>query len=56
MTNQYDKTVFELSDLVYEFSDMTPEEADEKRALIEKQTAERAAAKAAAMQGKGGMA
>ena len=56
MTNQYDKTVFELSDLVYEFSDMTPEEADEKRALIEKQTAERAAAKAAAMQGKGGTA
>ena len=56
MTNQYDKTVFELSDLVYEFSDMTPEEADEKRALIEKQNAEKAAAKAAAMQGKGGAA
>jgi NADH-quinone oxidoreductase subunit I len=55
MTNQYDKTVFELSDLVYEFADMSPEEADEKRALLEKQTAERAAAKAAT-QNKGGAA
>jgi NADH-quinone oxidoreductase subunit I len=54
MTNQYDKTVFELSDLVYQFSDMTPEDAAEKRSLLEKQQAERAAAKAAAMQNKGG--
>lgn len=55
MTNQYDKTVFELSDLVYQFSDMSPAEADEKRALLEKQQAEKAAAKAAAMN-KGGQA
>ncbi len=34
MTNQYDKTVFELSDLTYKFSNMTPEEAAEKRALL----------------------
>jgi NADH-quinone oxidoreductase subunit I len=56
MTNQYDKTVFELSDLVYEFSDMSPEDAAEKRALLEKQQAERAAAKLAAMQSKEGQA
>ena len=54
MTNQYDKTVFELSQLTYEFSDMTPEEAAEKRAALEKQQAERQAAKLAAMQNKGG--
>ncbi|MES2276843.1 MAG: 4Fe-4S dicluster domain-containing protein [Bacteroidota bacterium] len=54
MTNQYDKTVFELSDLVYEFSDMSPEDAAEKRALLEKQQAERAAAKLAAMKSKEG--
>ena len=45
MTNQYDRTVFELKDLTYEFSDMTAEEAAEKRALLEKQLAERQAAK-----------
>jgi NADH-quinone oxidoreductase subunit I len=56
MTNQYDKTVFELSDLVYQFSDMTPEDAAEKRALLEKQQAERAAAKLAASQNMGGQA
>lgn len=50
MTNQYDKTVFELSNLTYEFSDMLPEEAAEKRALLEKQQAEKQAAKLAAMQ------
>src|SRR5476651_1145033 len=54
MTNQYDKTVFELKDLNYEFSDMSPEMAAEKRDLLEKQQAEKAAAKAAAMQGKEG--
>src|SRR3954468_20760281 len=52
MTNQYDKTVFQLSDLVYEFSDMTPEDAAEKRALFDKQQAEKQAAKQAAMQKK----
>lgn len=50
MTNQYDRTVFELSNLTYEFSDMSPEEAAEKRALLEKQQAEKQAAKLAAMQ------
>src|ERR1700710_345275 len=54
MTNQYDKSVFELSQLTYEFSDMTPEDAAEKRALLETQIAERAAAKQAAMQQKEG--
>jgi NADH-quinone oxidoreductase subunit I len=54
MTNQYDKSVFELKDLTYEFSDMTAEEAAEKRELIEKQNAERQAAKLAAMQKKEG--
>ncbi|MDB5135877.1 MAG: 4Fe-4S dicluster protein [Mucilaginibacter sp.] len=54
MTNQYDKSVFELKDLTYEFSDMTPEEAAEKRILIEKQNAERQAAKLAAIQKKEG--
>lgn len=54
MTNQYDRTVFELSDLVYEFSDMEPAEAAEKRKLFEKQQAEKQAAKLAAMQKKEG--
>jgi NADH-quinone oxidoreductase subunit I len=54
MTNQYDKSVFEIKDLTYEFSDMTPENAAEKRALLEKQIAERQAAKLAAMQKKEG--
>lgn len=54
MTNQYDKTVFELSDLTYQFSDMTAEEAAEKRMLLDKQIEERAAAKLAAMKQKEG--
>jgi NADH-quinone oxidoreductase subunit I len=54
MTNQYDKTVFELNDLVYQFSDMTPEEAAEKQTLLDKQLAEKQAAKLAAMQKKEG--
>lgn len=49
MTNQYDRTVFELKDLKYEFSDMLPEVAAEKRDLLEKQNAEKQAAKLAAM-------
>ncbi|MFB9845249.1 4Fe-4S binding protein [Mucilaginibacter ginsenosidivorans] len=49
MTNQYDRTVFELKDLTYEFSDMTPAEAADKRELLEKQLAEKQAAKEAAM-------
>ena len=54
MTNQYDRTVFELNDLTYEFSDMTPEDAAEKRQLLEKQLAEKQAAKEAAMKQKEG--
>ena len=54
MTNQYDKTVFELKDLNYEFSDMAPEVAAEKRDLLEKQQAEKAAAKAAALKAREG--
>jgi len=56
MTNQYDKTVFELSDLTYQFSDMTPEVAAEKRTLLDKQLEERQAAKLAAMKPKEGEA
>src|ERR1700761_386859 len=52
MTNQYDKTVFQLSDLTYEFSDMSPELAAEKRAEFDKQQAEKQAAKLVAMQKK----
>lgn len=52
MTNEYDRTVFTLADLTYGFSEMTPEDAAEKRALIEKQNAEKQAAKLAAMQKK----
>src|ERR1700744_4017963 len=56
MTNQYDKSVFELSNLNYEFSDMSPEQAAEKRQLLENQLAERQAAKLAALNKKEGEA
>jgi NADH-quinone oxidoreductase subunit I len=49
MTNQYDKSVFELNQLTYEFADMSPEDVAEKRQLLENQVAERQAAKLAAM-------
>jgi NADH-quinone oxidoreductase subunit I len=54
MTNQYDRTVFELSDLTYQFSDMSSEDATEKRRLLEIQQAEKQAAKLAAMKQKEG--
>ena len=54
MTNQYDKSVVDIKDLTYQFSDMTPELAVEKRNEFDKQQAERQAAKLAAMQQKGG--
>lgn len=54
MTNQYDKSVFEISQLTYQFSDMMPEVATEKRQLLEVQQAEKQAAKLAAMQKKEG--
>jgi NADH-quinone oxidoreductase subunit I len=49
MTNQYDRSVQKMTDLIYEFSDMTPEQAHEKRVALEKQTAERQAAKEEAL-------
>lgn len=52
MTNEYDRTVFELKDLTYTFADMPEEERDEKRALLERQQAEKQAAKLAAMKKK----
>jgi len=54
MTNQYDKSVVEISQLTYQFSDMTPEVATGKRREFEQQQAERQAAKLAAMQKKEG--
>lgn len=53
MTNQYDKSVSELSLLNYEFSTMTADEAEEKRLALAKQQAERLAAKQAATPKKG---
>jgi NADH-quinone oxidoreductase subunit I len=54
MTNTYDRTVFDLGQLTYGFSDMAPEEAAEKRELLERQQAEKQAAKLAAMKPKEG--
>ncbi|PAW94957.1 4Fe-4S ferredoxin [Mucilaginibacter sp. MD40] len=54
MTNQYDRTVFDLGQLTYQFSDMAPEEAAEKRRLLDEQQAAKAAAKAAALKAKEG--
>src|ERR1700752_3309977 len=48
MTNTYDKTVAEMSDLIYEFADLKQEAAYEKREALAKQLAERQAAKDAA--------
>jgi NADH-quinone oxidoreductase subunit I len=47
MTNTYDRSMSDLSDMTYKFSDMTVEEANEKRMAIEKLNAERLAAKLA---------
>lgn len=54
MTNQYDRSVVQLSELTYQFSDMTPEMAAQKRMEFDKQQAEKQAAKLAAMQKKEG--
>lgn len=54
MTNQYDRSVPELNELTYKFSDMPPEVAEEKRREFEKQQAEKQVAKLAAMQKKEG--
>lgn len=54
MTNTYDRSVAKLDELTYQFSDMTPEMAAEKRREFEQQQAERQAAKLAATQKKEG--
>lgn len=48
MTDQYDKSVTNISELTYMFSDMTPAEAEQKRQELAKQQAEKQAAKEAA--------
>lgn len=47
MTDTYDRSFTQLSELTYRFSDMTPEDAAEKRIELEKQQAEKQAAKEA---------
>ena len=54
MTNQYDRSVIDIKGLTYQFSDMTPEMAVEKRREFDQQQAERQAAKLAAAQKKEG--
>lgn len=48
MTDQYDRTVTHITELIYPFSEMTPEEAEEKRKELAVQMAEKQAAKDAA--------
>lgn len=50
MTDAYDRSMPNLVDMTYKFSDMTAEEAGQKRLALEKQNAERMAAKQAAVQ------
>jgi NADH-quinone oxidoreductase subunit I len=52
MTDTYDRSMPDLKEMIYKFSDMTAEEAEEKRLALEKLNAERLAAKEAAMQQK----
>lgn len=47
MTDTYDRSMSDLSEMTYKFSDMTSEEANEKRLALEKLNAERLAAKQA---------
>lgn len=47
MTDQYDRSTLTLNEMVYKFSDMSPEMAEEKRLALEKLNAERLAAKQA---------
>jgi NADH-quinone oxidoreductase subunit I len=49
MTDTYDRSMADLKGMIYKFSDMTAEEADEKRIALEKLNAERLAAKQAIM-------
>lgn len=50
MTDNYDRSMTSLNEMIYKFSDMTVAEAEEKRLALEKQNAERLAAKQAAIQ------
>ncbi|SKB28632.1 4Fe-4S binding protein [Daejeonella lutea] len=50
MTDTYDRSTLTLNEMVYKFSDMTAADAEEKRIALEKQNAERLAAKQAALQ------
>ncbi|MDP3470201.1 MAG: NADH-quinone oxidoreductase subunit I [Daejeonella sp.] len=52
MTDTYDRSMPDLKEMIYKFSDMKPEEAKEKRLALEKLNTERLAAKEAAMQQK----
>ena len=52
MTDTYDRSVADITDLNYVFADMTEAEAIEKRQLWEQLQAEKAAAKEAALKGK----
>lgn len=52
MTDSYDRSVPDLNEMTYKFSEMTPEEADEKRLALEKLNAERQAAKQAMINNK----
>lgn len=54
MTNQYDRSVYQLGDLTYSFSDMSPELIAEKKKEFEQQAAEKMAAKQAALKAKEG--
>lgn len=49
MTDNYDRSMSDLSEMTYKFSDMTAAEADEKRLALDKLNAERLAAKQASM-------
>jgi len=52
MTKVYDFPETDVRNMIYHFTDLSPEQAQEKKQLYEKQQAEIAAAKAAAMQAK----
>lgn len=50
MTDTYDRSMIDLNEMTYKFSDMTAVEADEKRFALEKLNTERFAAKQLALQ------
>ena len=50
MTDTYDRSMIDLNEMTYKFSDMTAAEADEKRFALEQLNAERLAAKQLALQ------